>query len=169
MEIIKQLIDLGELFRFLQDWNDLRQTYDNVYTIENRFRLDAYRKEQVLEDTIQTCFLISQHGLKSSIDNEKTKELRLGIFQIRNHLLNYNFSLDDAKIAASRIAYLAKMLETNSKFEKTTLHFDEKKLNRIRDVQLKDDLKILNRLNPILPEAFYYWYLTSRLLNKEFL
>lgn len=163
MQMIKQLFDLGELFPYATNFREISESYDAFLKAENGYRSKNYSREQTFQDTIDACYLISQLGLRNGIKNIQTEILQRGVRQISSHLINRGFNLNDAKIAASRTAYLAKLLQTNSKLDKTKLHFDEKKMNEIREAQLPDDFTILNRLKQIASEAFYYWYLVSEL------
>lgn len=161
MQIIKQLFDLGELFQYATNIKEISDSYNAFLELENGYRRKNYSRDKTLQDTINACYLISQLRLRRGIENTATDILHRGISQIGSHLINRRFNLDDAKIAASRTAYLAKTLQTNSELSPDSFHFDHTKVNRISDVELKGDLQILNRLKPILPEAFYYWHLVS--------
>ena len=162
MSIIKQLIDVDDLFMNLKEPDDLLNTYQRVFEIENGFRGDQYTIENVLTDTIETCFLISQIDLKNSIRNEKTEEIRKGIQQISSHLLINKYSLPDAKLSAARIAYLSAILKyvpDNPKafFER----FQPEQIPKLGDIDRAGPYQIINRVSNALPEAFYYWYLVS--------
>ncbi len=163
MQIIKQLFDLGEMIPFAASIGEISGSYNAFLNAENNYRGKIYSRHETLQDTIQACYLLSQLGLRKGVKNAQTEILQNGIRQIGSHLINRRFTLGDAKIAASRTAYLAKILQADAPFEKETLRFDQTKLPQIRNVQLRDDLKILDRLKQILPEAFYYWHLFSRL------
>jgi predicted nucleotidyltransferase component of viral defense system len=163
MQIIKQLFDLGELFPFVSNLQEIAVSYKAFLSAENSYRHKNYSIDDTLNDTIDTCYLISQLDLRGSIENEQTTILRRGIRQIQSHLINHQFQLNETKLAAARTALLSKMLQTNSTPTSLSLHFDSKKLIEIGQENLSGKLAILNRLKPILPEVFYYWFLFSNL------
>jgi len=161
MSIIKQLIDVDDLFMNLKNPDDLSYTYQRVFKIENGFRSDHYTIEKALSDTIDTCFLISQIDLKNSVRNEKTVEIRKGIQQVTSHLLIQKYSLPEAKLSAARIAYMATVLKyQQDNHEAFFKRFQPEQISEAESINY-DKYRILNRIRNALPEAFYYWYLIS--------
>jgi len=162
MSIIKQLIDVDDLFMSLEEPDELIYSYQKVLEVENRFRDRQFTTDDVLSDTIETCFLITQIDLKKSIRNEKTEEIRKGIQQIASHLLIPKYSLPEAKISASRVAYLAAVIknrrDTPGAFFK---RYQPEQVESLREIDLTSPYQNLNRLHSALPEAFYYWYQVS--------
>jgi len=162
MSIIKQLIDVDDLFMNLKEPDDLVHSYQQVFEIENLFRDQQFTIDDVLTDTIETCFLISQIDLKKSIKNEKTEEIRQGIQQVTSHLLTQKYSLPEAKISAARVAYLAAVMKYNrNNHEAFFKRYQPEQIPELGSIDNPDQYRILNRLRNALPEAFYYWYLVS--------
>ncbi|OGB68622.1 MAG: hypothetical protein A2Y94_02015 [Caldithrix sp. RBG_13_44_9] len=161
MQIIKQLFDLGELFPFASDIKEVGVSYNAFVAAENGYRNRNYSRDETLNDTIDTCYLISQLDLKGSIENEQTKSLRRGIRQIQSHLMNRQFQLNEVKISAAKTALMAKILQTNTTTTPLPIHYDTNKINDLGNENLAGKLAVLNRLKAILPEAFYYWLLLS--------
>jgi hypothetical protein len=168
MEIIKQIFDIGELFNLAVDFNGIRKAYLKTHEIESVFQKNRYSIHKVLDDTIRTAYMIGQLDLKNSVENEKTRELRLGIQKIRNHLLNRLFSFPEAKIAASRAALVAALIkkgETGINLKQ--IRNEIKSKSHIEEIAIADKYKPLNRLKVMLPEAFYCWHRISRLDESE--
>lgn len=163
MQIIKQLFDLGELFLYATDFDEISQSYNTFHAVENSYRDQNFSIEETLQDTIDACFLIAQLNLRNSIRNNETDLLIRGIQQIRSHLIGINFNIDHARIAASRTVMIAKIIQTNTIPPPFDIHFKKSDLQKIKDVELTNQLTILNRLKSFLPEGFYYWYLFSQL------
>jgi hypothetical protein len=162
MEIIKQLYDVGKLFDHATDFNELQSNYKNLFELGSGFLNNRFKYEDVLEDTIQTGYLICQLDLRSSVENDKTNELRRGIKQIQSHLLNTRFSLYEAKIAASKAAFLANAMKGSSSINPFQFRFNHEKIPELQDAGIEGRFEVLNRLKAILPGAFYYWHFISK-------
>lgn len=64
-----------------------------------------------MEDTLNTCLIISKRGKGSAEEKEKFIELQKGIKAFNSFLMQGSFRIDDAIPASARIAYLtAKIL-----------------------------------------------------------
>ena len=161
MDIIKQLFDIATLFDIVKDFTFIQRANQRVFKIQNTFFSNQYHIDEVLNDTIQTSYLICQLDLKNSIENEKTEELRRGMRQIGSYLLNARFTLREIKIAASKAALLASALKSSNKLNPLPMRFDDTKITNMSEMQLDKTYEVLARLRFNLPEAFYYWHLIS--------
>ncbi len=162
MQIIKQLFDLGELFPKATNLEEISSSYNAFIKNENNYRKTAFNRQETLQDTIDTCFLIAQLDLKKSVENDSTALLRRGIRQIGSHLLGVPFGLMQAKEAASRVAFLSALLAAKTTVNIRNLFYSNDRLDEIRNVKLTGHRSRLNRLKGISPESFYYWYLADR-------
>ena len=153
MEINKQLFDIGVLFSLADDLNEVNKTFTETIKQESSFRGKSFNNNEVGKDIINISFLISQIRLRRAVENKITKEIEAGIRKIRNHLLIGTYNLDSAKINASRCALATTLLNVECNYNDVK----EYAVSKITDDQLTDDLQILNRLKPTVPEAFYYW------------
>jgi hypothetical protein len=165
-EIMKQLFDIGCLFDHIANIEVIKRAFDNCVRLEMEYRPDRKIEspDQVLRDTIKTSLIISRIvGLSS---NEATMELRevyTGINQFRHYVFEGTFGLMNAKLAASKAAYLAAMILTDYKGE-------IQKYNP--GIPLTDYLITnpdYNSLNKRLKfvaggEPLYYWYKTLQIL-----
>jgi len=162
MEIIKQLFDVGDLFNHVTDIAELAASYEGIWKEESSFRNQNITVHQTLEDTIDTAFLVSQAQFKGSVDSNEVRELLKGVAQLKNYFLGTIFTIDEARVAAGKIAVLATMLKGgHHKSKMDEMRFSEKSLNQIKGVTLEGRLQILNKLKGTIPEAFYYWWLVQ--------
>jgi len=163
MEIIKQLFDIGELFDHCSNLSEVSAAYTGIWKQEVSFRNKKFTLVQTLDDTVEAAFLISQARLKGSVNNDELKEIQKGIGKLTNYFLGVRYTLEEARLSASKIALLATILKT----DKTTatideLRFSEQRIDKIRNVTLQGKFQILNKLKGLNPEAFYYWWVVSK-------
>jgi len=104
LEIIKQLFDCGTLFDVLNDYGEVRSSYDRIVRSEMKYRGLALSPEEVLKDTIKGCLCIASRGQSNEREYAYYKD---GIFRIRNHILGNRFGGEIAGAYASRVLYLA--------------------------------------------------------------
>ena len=126
---------------------------------------DPILVDMFLDDSINTSFLICQLDFSRSIKDEFTKELRYGIRRIKSYILGGKYSLLSVKEDASKVACIASLirddrLDTDIK----KIKLDKKYLDKIKDVELPDDLNIINKLKIISPESFYLWAIATNLI-----
>jgi len=161
--IIKQLFDISNLFDFADDLDKIKNSYKKLHSFECGLRNTTYNIEETLNDSLETSYLICQSGLRGSIFNNELEILRFGCKNLKNYLLDGTFSLEQAKIPASKIAFLASALLHKSKVKLNEVKYNPAKIDIIRDLKLDGKYQLLNRLKSIAPEAFYYWYLVSQI------
>ena len=170
MEICKQLFDLGRLF----------ERISSIETVNNSFQLHAkkeitYRQyktagdltpEIVLEDIIDTCRIITKRDKnKEEPAKSNFRLLQDGIHAFSTgYLMTGKFRIDDAIIAAAKVAHLASKL----------LVGDLTPINYYNGVNIRpltieyEDWNFLNRLKKQPDKsAFYYWYHTVNLLKQQ--
>lgn len=157
MEVLKQVIDLGELFKIASDIEDIRQTFLNTAKQENGFRGTAYSVEDVLDDVTDIAFKYSQSLLRGA-DNSFPEIVLIneGLRRVGNHLMR-KIGPQDIKVAFARIAYMASALKNEDK--KRLIKTAD--LSSIKDTTLPGKYKILERLKVINPEAYFYWTLAK--------
>jgi len=165
MEIVKQLFDIAELFDYCNDTKTLIESYNATQAQESEYRKPKHSREASLEDTINAAFLVSQYLLKGYKTNDEIKEIATGLKQIENHLLGVLFKIDQARIAAAKIALLASVVKNNNlKFSFEKLRYNSMQNEKLLVIDLTGSYEILNRLKKLNQlEAFYYWSLISRM------
>jgi hypothetical protein len=150
MEIIKQLFDLGILFEHITSLKEISQIYKKISKTEASYRDINTPINVFLDDSINTSFLICQLDFRKSIIDNYTKELREGIRRIKSHIVGGKYSLLNAKEDASKVSCLASLirddrLDTDIK----KIKLDKKYLDKIKDVDLPENLNIINKLKVI--------------------
>jgi len=157
MQIIKQLYDIGELFNIATSFEDIKTAFTVTFEKENGYRDNQFTKEQVLQDSIDTCLALLQIRLKGFKNNEISNHLEDGIRKIDSHLLNDKFTINDkAKITASKVFCIANLLLNEKAFDFDNNLFQDSKIKLLADVNLQEPYNKLDRLKPVLPEAYYY-------------
>ena len=159
MEIIKQLYDLGNLFDHVSDMPIVRSTYKNIAGTEMAYRrLNDLKVHDALDDTFQTALCIATRG---KYGNGRFEELKDGIKRVSRFVFSENYHLEKAITHASKVAYLATLIQK-----------DAGEIERFTDpLSMKgwiiSDPKYtwLNKLKKSNPEAFFYWYKIFTLLN----
>lgn len=127
LEITKQLFDCGSLFDAMNDYGEVRASYDRIVRAEMGYRGLSISPEEVLRDTIKGSLCIASRGQS---DEEEYTYYKDGISRIRNHILGGVFSGDIAGAYASRVLYLASSLlagcESVTKTEDLSVYTDQK-------------------------------------------
>ncbi len=155
MEVLKQVIDLGELFKIASDIDDIRQSFLNTAQQENGFRGTSYSINEVLDDVTDIAFKYSQALLKGA-DNSfpEIAFINDGLGKVGNHLRG-KIDQQDIKTAFARIAYMASVLKEKEN-PRLIKNVD---VSLIQGIMFSGKYKILERLKVISPEAYFYWIL----------
>lgn len=170
MEITKQLFDLSKLFERITNVEMVAKSFITFAEQEISYRKNGnadsnLTPEMVLQDTIDTCLIITKRGGITDDEKQKFTELQKGIKAFDfGFLMSGNFRIDDAVPAAARIAYLsAKILGKDS------TPIDYFKGQDIKGLNIEDpNWNFLNKLKKQPDKSsFYYWYLTVKLLSSK--
>ncbi len=161
--IIKQLFDISNLFDIAKDIQLIKASYESSYNFECELNKENYPIEACLKDSIETSYLISQSGFRGSLKNKQLDILRFGCRNIINYLLSRTFSIDQAKLPTAKIAFLASIILKNKEIDLSKIREESSNLDEIKKTTIVGKYKILNKLKPISPEAFYYWHLVSQI------
>ena len=163
MEVLKQIIDLGELFNIADDVDDLRQSFTSTAEQENGFRGTTYSMNEVVDDILNIAFKYSQFLLRGA-DNSFSEIALIndGLGKVSNHLRK-KIGQQEIKVALAKIVYMAIVLKSNkiSKFVKKV------DLSLIGGRKLPREYKILERLKVVNPEAYFYWVLAVGVKGQE--
>jgi len=170
MEICKQLFDLSKLFEHIEDVNVVAKSFMTFAQREINYRKNGNPEneltpEKVLQDTIDTCLIISKRGGGYNDEKQKFTELQRGIKAFDRFLISGHFRIDDAIPASARIAYLAAKILVN---DMSPIAYYEGQ--DIKELNIENqDWNFLNKLKKQPDKSsFYYWYQTVQLLtNKE--
>lgn len=164
-EIMKQLFDIGCLFDHIVDIEIVKKAFYNCVRSEIEYRPDREIKspDQVLRDIIETSLMISRIASLSSKETiRELIEIYTGINQFRHYVFEGTYGLMDAKLAASKAAYLATIILTD-------YHGEIQRFNQ--GIPITDYLITnpeYNSLNKRLKfvaggEPLYYWYKTLQI------
>ncbi|AFH48946.1 Hypothetical protein IALB_1235 [Ignavibacterium album JCM 16511] len=161
MQINKQLFDIGELFEFADDVNEIKKSFERFIKIQSDYKNKNFSYQDVIKDLYEICFLICQINVKGSVKSEVSDLFISGIKAMRSHLMRGTYNLENAKIYSSRTAFLVSFFGKNKDFEQL------KKFNisKITNLKLSGSLMILERLRNILPESYYYWQIIQKELE----
>ncbi|MEI6644649.1 MAG: nucleotidyl transferase AbiEii/AbiGii toxin family protein [bacterium] len=164
MQVIKQVVDVGELFTKTADLTLIRRAYAVICAAEIGYRGGAFTSDQALNDTIQTALQISEIRLRPQ--DQTTALIDAARKRLENHLIGPALDIDDLKVAAARAAGIAALIQTPN----SPLSLDDFRYNPARVMELQS-LRItryprLNRLKATNPEAFFYWHKVDTLLRQ---
>jgi len=170
MEICKQLFDLSRLFEKVHHLETVNKSFQLHAEKEITYRKNPTNKklnpEIVLNDLINTCIIISKRD-KNKEEPDKThfQLLQEGIRAFGSgYLISGKFRVDDAVVAAAKVAYLAVKL-----LVKDYSPIQYYKEEDIKPLYIEDPAwNFLNKLKKQPDKsAFYYWYHTVNLLKQK--
>lgn len=156
MQIQKQLFDVGNLFPLINNIGEVAESFIKFVEIESGYREQKITANDVINDIIEISFLLSQMNLRKAVSNEETAEFQDGISRLRSHLIGTNYNIETAKDLAAKAAFIASSISNQSDFAVNKIFAFEK----LAEQPLTGKYAILERLKPILPEAYYYWQKT---------
>lgn len=165
MEICKQLYDLSKLFEQISDIEVVAESFQVFAKQEIEYRKEPHSDitpEQVLQDAIDTCLIITKRERGSVEERAKFTQLQRGITAFgTGYLISGNFRIDDAVVASAKVAHLAAKLLQNDL--SPIQHYNGEDVKKL---EIKNsDWNFLNRLKRQADKSsFYYWYHTVQLL-----
>ncbi|MCF6268649.1 MAG: nucleotidyl transferase AbiEii/AbiGii toxin family protein [Melioribacteraceae bacterium] len=152
MEIIKQLYDIGNLFDRVENVDVIKNTFQKFAKTELRYRnIKDCTEQDVIEDIYQTALTIASRGIDGKGNFE---QLQLGVQRIKTFIFSESYNIEKAIVHASKAAYLAMLIKTDSKIIERFSNPLEMK-DWLIDKPMNNKLNKLKKSNP---EAFFYWY-----------
>lgn len=164
MEICKQLYDLSKLFEKITSIEIVAKSFQIFANREIKYLKELHpdlTPEQVLQDTINTCLIITKRERGATEEKAKFAQIQRGITAFgTGYLMSGNFRIDDAVPASARIAYLATKLLAN---DLTPINYFQGQ--DMKDWNIEDPVwNFMNRLKRQPDKSsFYYWYKTIEL------
>lgn len=156
LEIIKQLFDIGQLFKQAENLKSVRNSFNTFALKEIDYRSQDIKPTDVLDDIFHTSKVL---GLRGGDDDVLFDELQEGINRISSYILS-RYTINEAILDSAKAVYLAQLLR---KDEENLERFDGQDLS---DMLIKEaPLNKLNKVKKIQPEGFYYWYKTIELMD----
>lgn len=110
LEIMKQMFDCMTLFREMDDFDEVKRTYDKIVESEIAYRGLNIGKEDVLKDTIDACACIIGRG---SVLSEDYKHYQKGLGGIKGHIYKTKYNGEYAAVYACEVMYLAASILTD--------------------------------------------------------
>jgi len=164
IRVMKQLFDVGELFMEAEDIKVVEVTHRFHFNLQNSYRGGGLTWEQALDDTLDAAYLLSYMPRPNETDNEETAFFKSGVRALNSHLAdNKKLTFNSAKQSAARAALLAASLKAG-RFERSLHELRQvPDSSVIRTLTIEGQWENLQRLRKLDAEAFYYWYLASRL------
>ena len=155
MKILKHCSDVGRLYDHCESMEALHAAYEAIWPVENTYRNNAFTREQVLDDTIETARLICMLDLKGCPESPEIDILRTGIKQLDSHIIGSRFSPNEAKTCAAKAAWLATTRKHGS--GRAFARYTTEELQALAPNPLQNVFAPLNRLRTGNPEAYYFW------------
>jgi predicted nucleotidyltransferase component of viral defense system len=170
MEICKQLFDVSKLFERIQNLETVSASFQAFAKKEINYRKSlnpdlSLTPDNVLQDAIDTCLIISKRGAGSGDEKKKFAHLQRGIRAFgTGFLMSGNFRIDDAIPATARVAYLAAKLLNNDLTSIQRYEGQDMKEWNIED----PNWNFLNRLKRQPDKSsFFYWFKSVELLTAK--
>lgn len=169
LEICKQLFDLGKLFDQINNIEIIAKSFQAFAEQEITYRrikntcFDV-TPDNALKDTIDTCLIITKREMNNEEPAKSNfKQLRDGIRAFgTGYLMTGNFRIDDAVVAAARVAHLAVKILTDDL--SPIQYFSGQDINSLNIEN--PDWNFLNKLKRQPDKSsFYYWYNSVQLLT----
>lgn len=162
LQVVKQLFDVGELFSASHEPEKIKEAYLRNFEVENSYHENKYDIDEVLKDTKYHCLRICTHSLRGFTPNDASKKLESGVNKLKSHLLKANFRIDkEAKVAAAKTYLLCEYILGNCELDIDCFTYNTEKLKNIANKKLNTEIKHLERLKDLNPEAYYYLLLSS--------
>lgn len=152
MEIMKQLYDVSSILDRVDDLADVRKTYSRLVPIELGYRnLDRLTEEDVLEDTYDCAMNICCRG---ALNRTEFAYYVNGARRVNSFIIPENYNADTAIRDASKVAYLARLIQTGNNRVK---HYRPEMDEWLAGTLIQHlSLNRLNRIKKISLEAFFY-------------
>lgn len=104
LEIMKQMFDCMTLFREMDNFAEVKSTYDKIVKTELAYRGLEIGRDEVLKDTIDACACIIGRGNILANDYDYYKK---GLSGISGHIYKTKYNGEYAALYACEVMYLA--------------------------------------------------------------
>ena len=159
LQTIKQLFDLGFLFDLSDNFEVVANTTIKKFDSLKKYVANINTLDDILNDVINTSYLLAKFQSKKKDEEDKFNELHLGIRQISNFLIYRPFNVEKAVEFVAKSSLLAgKILKKNYE---TLEDFDNTKDYKIEN----ENLKFLNILKNIQNKSHFYFYQLAKLIS----
>ena len=149
LEIIKQLFDCATLMKEMDDFSEVKDTYNKIVKTETGYRNNEFSRLDVLKDTIFSCANIVSKGF---IDSKDFAVYNRGIEAIRTHIFGAKYGVEKAALDAGRVMYLASCVLCDAEEVVEITDFAPYQKNEIEYPELKN----LSKVRKAYREAYAY-------------
>lgn len=160
LEIIKQLYDVGRLFDMTDDLTVTSESFKRIAEVELSYRNLPNDPNLIFDDIRQTALCMATRG-KEGIGN--LDMLIKGVGKIKSFMFQSNYTLEKAITDAAKAAYVATSIEKRNlipvKYSGNPSDIAELEISTTLTTRL-------NKLKRSLPEAYFYWAQTGKLLQS---
>ena len=161
LDIIKQLFDISRLMDNATDLSIVGKVFRRIGAQELKYRGIEPDVRQIINDIRQTSLCLATYG-KEGFGNYEV--LVDGVSRIHSFTYLQRYPLEAAIVDASKAALLATMIE---KDRYSYLPYSPD-MPGLVDMRLADTVPVrLGKLRRNIPEAYYYWVLTSKMLSDD--
>lgn len=155
-EIIKQLFDLGRLYDFVTNFDEIIYAFENLTIKESAYRNKSFTVTNVLDDIVSTALLISKRqNQPSNSELEKFSLILSGINKFGNFLSTGSFHLDEAVEAAGKVALLALKIKGKD-FSSLPVYNEKMSLNEF--LISTTEYNYMNKFRSLPNKSLFYWY-----------
>jgi hypothetical protein len=164
-DIAKQLFDVAALFDHATDLEVTASVYAATHAKQLIYRKAAFTLAETLNDSLEAGFCLSELQLKGGRQTQDGLFLLEGVENLRNHLLNLPFRIDDARIAAGKAACVAACIQRRpAGITIDSLRFRPELVPELKEAQIQSPWAPLIRLRGGNSQAFHYWHQAQRIL-----
>lgn len=156
-EIMKQVYDIGRLFDAVENLDITTKSFDRIALVELRYRNLEDNPALIFDDIRQAALLLATRGKDGSGDFPLLQDgiKRLGAFIYQN-----KYYIEDAIVDSAKAAYIATCIEkriTDIVKYSADAVTEEQSIGKVLSTKL-------NKLKKSNQEAFFYWWMTDRIL-----
>lgn len=164
LEIIKQLFDIGCLFEFAENIQEIGISFEKICSKEIQYRELKITKDEVLEDIFETSLLIAKRTRNTAFpEKDRFEALSMGIRKFEGYLISENYKIEDAILSAGKAAYLSKLI-----LFRIFSPIQKYEGQDIQKLEIAGKLNFLNKLKKSRDKsAFFYWYQTYMLIESQ--
>ena len=157
VEIIKQLYDIGRLFDAMDGLETICRVFNRIVPIELAYKHLSDEPTVIFQDIRDTALCLATRGKAGRGDFDA---LQKGVTFMRPFMYQSKYYIEDAITDAAKAACLATSIEKGAN---AIPRYDRDRETPVLQPMLSNKL---NKLRVILPEAYYYWALTSQMMQQ---
>ncbi len=134
-----------------------------LYVPVNQYRGGGFTHVQALDDTLDAALHLSKHSLKGVANTPEAGKMAEGVRKVSEHLINYRFNLNVAKVAAAKAALLSRLVLSEGRNDSLAYWRTLPTVAEMSALTIDGPWERLQRLRSTSPEAFFYWQQTAKL------